>query len=49
MICDIDFNPTNSDVIVTVGKEHLVWWNVLPEQTAISMQYKADYGVNTFM
>ena len=48
MICDVDFNPTNSDVIVSIGKEHLAWWNVLPEQAAVSMQFKADYGVHIY-
>ena len=45
MVCDVDFNPVNSDVIVTLGKEHLAWWSVLPEQGVIQMQFKADYGV----
>ena len=46
VMCDAGFQPTNPDVVVTIGKEHLAWWNIYPEQQAIQMQCKADYDVS---
>ena len=48
VMCDAAFQPTNPDVVVTIGKEHLAWWNIYPEQQAIQMQCKADYDVRSF-
>ena len=46
VMCDAGFQPTNPDVIVTIGKEHLSWWNIYPEQSAVQLQCKADYDVS---
>ncbi len=45
-VCDAAFQPMNPDVIVTIGKEHLAWWNIYPEGRNITMQCKADYDVS---
>ena len=39
------FNPNDPDMIVVIGKEHLGWWIVYPENNAIQLQRKADYQV----
>ena len=43
--CDVSFNTVNPDVIVTAGKEHLVWWKVYPETGSIQVLQRADYQV----
>ena len=39
------FNPADPDLILVIGKEHLGWWVVYPENSAIQLQRKADYQV----
>ncbi|XP_064644158.1 echinoderm microtubule-associated protein-like 2 [Lineus longissimus] len=41
--CDVDFNPKNPDVIVTIGKEHLVWWRFNAERSLIEVHSRPDY------
>jgi hypothetical protein len=44
--CDVDFNPKNPDVIVTIGKEHLMWWRFNPEKSFIEVHSRPDYEVS---
>ena len=39
------FNPLSTDVLVTVGREHLAWWKVFPETRTTDLYAKPDYEV----
>ncbi|CAD5122248.1 DgyrCDS10695 [Dimorphilus gyrociliatus] len=42
-LLNLDFNPKNSDIIVTIGKEHIGWWTIYLEGKTIQMTTKPDY------
>ncbi|XP_048236766.1 echinoderm microtubule-associated protein-like 2 isoform X1 [Haliotis rufescens] len=43
VICDIGFNPHHTDLLVSIGKEHLAWWKVYPETNKITTHAKPEY------
>lgn len=45
-VCDIDFQPRNSDLVAVIGKEHLGWWKI--QQNNIELLRIAEYQVNVF-
>ena len=45
MVCGADFSANNPDVVVAIGKEHIGWYSVFPEESTIQLLHKGDYEV----
>lgn len=46
MVCQVRFQPKDPSVIVSVGKEHLVFWNLDKEGGRLAEKIKPNYEVS---
>ena len=44
-VCGVVVQSRDANVFVLIGREHLGWWRVLPEQKAIEQFRLAEYQV----
>lgn len=45
MVCACDISPKDPNLLVTIGKEHIKWWQFFPEDKGIQLKFEADHQV----
>ncbi|XP_070549870.1 echinoderm microtubule-associated protein-like 2 [Ptychodera flava] len=43
VICQVGFHPKNANNLVTVGKEHQIWWTANPSEGTIEEMMRANF------